>query len=74
MLHRALSVLSGMVLPRLAGGLLPRGRHAGSHRLFRRGAVRRLVRKFVSGVIGFLVPQVGLGVLVPVPVRARRRR
>lgn len=74
MVHRALLALSGFILPSLAVRLLARRGLAGSHRLFRRGAVRRLVRKFVAGIAGLFVPQFGLGVLVPVPVRTRRRR
>ena len=39
----------------------------------RRGAIRRLIRGFVAGLAGMLVPRPG-AVLVPVPVRVRSRR
>jgi len=79
MLHGALSALSGFtLLSGVAKRVTFRGRGHLLHRHFRRGAVRRFVRRFVAGVvgavIGFAMPQLGLGVLVPVPVRARRRR
>ncbi|HWT95967.1 MAG TPA: hypothetical protein VN229_00050 [Terriglobales bacterium] len=39
----------------------------------RRGAIRRLIRGFVAGLAGMLVPRPE-AVLVPVPVRVRSRR
>jgi len=39
----------------------------------RRGGIRRLIRGFVAGLAGMLVPRPE-GVLVPIPVRVRSRR
>jgi len=56
------------VLARATAGRLgvpfTRGRH-------RRGAIRRLIRGFLAGLAGMLVPQPE-AVLVPVRVRSRR--
>jgi|GEM_PF-5474433 hypothetical protein len=53
------------VFTRATTGRFGRGR--------RRGAIRRLIRGFVAGLAGMLVPRPE-AVLVPVPVRVRSRR